>query len=39
MKFFYVINIFDLHTFDNETAALLKFFEISTETTFASSSF
>ena len=31
MKFYYVTNILDLYTFDNETAALSKFFEISTE--------
>ena len=31
MKFYYVTNIFDLHTLDNETTALLKRFEISTE--------
>ena len=30
MKFYYLTNIFDLHTFANETMALLKFFEIST---------
>ena len=36
MKFYYVTNIFDLHTFDNETTALLEFFEISTEMRFAS---
>ena len=35
-KFFYVTNIFDLHTFDNETTALLKFFEISAEIHFVS---
>ena len=27
----YAINIFDLHSFDNETTALLEFFEISME--------
>ena len=27
MKFYYVISIFDLHTFYNETTALLKFFK------------
>ena len=32
----YVTNIFDLHTFDNEATALLKFFEISTEMHFVS---
>ena len=31
MKFYYVTNIFDLHTFDNETTVLLKFFDISTD--------
>ena len=36
MKFYYVRNIFDLHIFDNETKALLKFFEISTEIYFVS---
>ena len=36
MKFYYVINIFDLHTFDNETMTLLIFFEISTEMYFVS---
>ena len=34
MKIYYVKNIFDLHTFDNETTALIKFFEISTEMYF-----
>ena len=34
MKFYYVRNISDLHTFDNETTALLKWFEISTEMQF-----
>ena len=34
MKFYYVRNISDLHTFDNETTALLKCFEISTEMQF-----
>ena len=34
MKFYYVTDIFDLHTFDNETTALLKFFEICTEIHF-----
>ena len=28
MKFYYVTNIFDLHIFDNETAAILIFLEI-----------
>ena len=36
MKFYCVTNIFDLHTFDNETTVLLKFFEISTEMHFVS---
>ena len=36
MKFHYVTNISDLYTFDKETRALLKFFEISTETYFVS---
>ena len=36
MKFCYVRNIFDLHTFDNETAALLKTFKISKEMDFVS---
>ena len=36
MKFYYVTNIFDLHTRDNETTTLLKFFEISTEMHFVS---
>ena len=36
MKLYYVTNIFDLHTFDNETTALLKTFEISTEMHFIS---
>ena len=31
MKFYYVTNILALHTFDNETTALLNFFEICTE--------
>ena len=35
-KFYYVINIFDLHIFDNETAAILNLFEICTEMYFAS---
>ena len=29
MKFYYVRNIFDLHSFDNETNAPFKFFQIS----------
>ena len=36
MKIYYVKNIFDLHTFDNETTALIKFFEISREMYFVS---
>ena len=36
MKFYYVTNIFDLHTFDNETTVLLNFFEISTGMYFVS---
>ena len=36
MKLYYVTNIFDLHTFDNETTAFLKTFEISTEMDFIS---
>ena len=36
MKFYYVTNIFDLHTVDNETTTFLKFFEISTEMHFVS---
>ena len=36
MKFYYVTNIFDLHTFDNETTGFLKLFEILTEMHFAS---
>ena len=36
MNFYYVKNIFDLHTFENETTALLNFFEISTEMDFVS---
>ena len=34
MKFYYVTNIFDLHTFDNEKTTLLKIFEISIEMHF-----
>ena len=34
MEFYCVTNIFDLHTFDNETTALLKFLETSTEMHF-----
>ena len=36
MKCYYVINIFDLHTFDNETTTRLIFLEISTEMHFVS---
>ena len=36
MKFYYVTNVFDLLTFDNETTALLKFLEISAEMHFVS---
>ena len=36
MKFYYVKNIFDLHTFDNEKTDLLRLFEISTERHFVS---
>ena len=36
MKFCYVTNIFDLHTFENEMTVLLKFFKISTEIDFVS---
>ena len=36
MNFYCVTNIFDLHTFDNEETALLKFFEISMEMHFVS---
>ena len=35
-KFYYVINIFDLHVFDNETAVVLNIFEICTEMHFVS---
>ena len=31
IKFYYVTNIFDLHTFENEMTAYLKCFEISAE--------
>ena len=34
-----VLNIFDLHTFDNETTVFFKFFEISMEMHFVSSFF
>ena len=36
MKFYNVLNIFDLHTLDKETPALLRIFEISTEMYFVS---
>ena len=36
MKFYCVTKIFDLHIFDNETIAILKFFQISTERHFVS---
>ena len=36
MKFYYVTNIFDLHTFDNETTTLLKFLEVFAEIHFVS---
>ena len=36
MKFYYLTNTFDLHIFDNETTALGKVFEISTEMHFVS---
>ena len=39
MKFDNVTNVFDLQIFDNETAALLKFFEICTEMHSVSSFF
>ena len=43
MKFYYVTNIFDLHTFDNETTAIFFFVvvvvEIFTEMHFVSLSF
>ena len=35
-NFYYVTNIFDLHIFDNKTAALLFFFEICTDMHFVS---
>ena len=34
MKLYYVTNIFDLHTFGNETKALLKVFEVFKEMHF-----
>ena len=36
MKFYYITNIVDIHTSANETTALLKFFQISTEMHFVS---
>ena len=36
MKFYYVTNIFDLHTFDNETTAHFIFLKICTEMHFVS---
>ena len=36
MKSYCATNIFDLHTFDNETTVLLFFFEISTKMHFVS---
>ena len=36
VKFYYVTNVFDLHSFDNETMAFLIFFEISSEMNFVS---
>ena len=36
MKFYYVTNIFNVRTFDNETTALLKFLQISKEVHFVS---
>ena len=36
MKFYYVTNIFDLHTFDNETTTLLNFLEVFAEIHFVS---
>ena len=39
MKFYCVTNIFNLYIFDNETPALLIFFEICKEMHFASSFF
>ena len=35
-NFYYVRNIFDLHIFENETAALLNFFSICTDMHFGS---
>ena len=36
MKFYYVTNIFDMHIFDNEIKAPLKFCEICMEMQFVS---
>ena len=36
MKFFNIINIFELQLFDNDKKALLKLFEICTEMCFVS---
>ena len=36
MEFYYVINIFDVHTFENRTTALLNVFEIFTKIRFVS---
>ena len=36
VKFCYVLIVFDIHTFDNETNGLFKIFEISTEMDFVS---
>ena len=35
-NFYYIRNIFDLHIFDNKTAALLYFFDICTDVHFVS---
>ena len=35
-NFYYITNIFDLHIFENETAALLIFFSICTDMHFGS---
>ena len=39
MNFYYIKNISDIHTFDNEITTLLEFFEISMEIHFVSSFF
>ena len=36
MKFYYIINIFELQLFDNDMTVLFKFFEICTEISFVS---